>query len=140
MTTDTAQAPECMIFLLSKAYQRGHALVKKRLLPFGLTNMQYVILETLWLKDGLTAVELGTILAIDKATLSGVLERMAEGGWVAKQNDDRDRRAIRVFLTARANHMKASLQKERQAANDELLSMFTIEERVLLRRLLKDLA
>ncbi|ABW67424.1 MarR family winged helix-turn-helix transcriptional regulator [Desulfosudis oleivorans] len=140
MTTDTAQAPECMIFLLSKAYQKGHGLVKKRLLPFGLTNMQYVILETLWMQDGLTAVELSMILAIDKATLSGVLERMAEGGWIEKQNDDRDRRAIRVFLTARANRMKESLQKERQAANDELLSMFTIEEKVLLRRLLKDMA
>ena len=140
MTTDSNQTPECMIFLLSKAYQKGHALVKKRLLPFGLTNIQYVILEVLWLENGLSAVELGTILAIDKATLSGVLERMNEGGWIEKRNDDRDRRAIRVFLTEKADRMKESLQKERQTANDELLSKFTVEEKVLLRRLLKDIS
>ncbi|MEW6080041.1 MAG: MarR family transcriptional regulator [Thermodesulfobacteriota bacterium] len=140
MITDGSQSPECMIFLLSKAYQKGHALVKKRLLPYGLTNIQYVILEALWLADGLSAVELGAVLAIDKATLSGVLERISEGGWIEKRSDDRDRRAIRIFLTEKANRMKETLQKERQAANDELLSKFTIEERVLLRRLLKDIS
>ena len=140
MNTDNTQAPECMIFLLSKAYQKGHALVKKRLQPFGLTNIQYVILEALWLADGLTAVELGTILAIDKATLSGVLERMNEGGWIEKRDDDRDRRAIRVFLMEKSKKMKAALQAERQAANDELLAGFTVEEKVLLRRLLKDIS
>lgn len=140
MNAGNTQAPECMIFLLSKAYQKGQGLVKKRLLPFGLTNIQYVILETLWLEDGLTAVALSAILAIDKATLSGVLERMAEGGWIEKKDDDRDRRAIRVFLTEKASRMRETLQKERQAANEELLSGFTVEEKVLLRRLLKDMA
>lgn len=140
MTTEGNQAPECMIFLLSKAYQKGHALVKRRLLPFGLTNIQYVILEALWQADGLSAVELGAILAIDKATLSGVLERMSESGWIEKRGDDRDRRAIRVFLTDKAGRMKETLQKERQEANDELLSKFTVEEKVLLRRLLKDIS
>lgn len=140
MKTNNKQPPECMIFLLSKAYQKGHALVKKRLLPFGLTNIQYVILEALWLADGLAAVELGAILAIDKATLSGVLERMSEGGWIEKKDDDRDRRAIRVFLTEKSKQMKETLKKARQAANDELLAGFRVEEKVLLRRLLKDIA
>jgi DNA-binding MarR family transcriptional regulator len=139
MKTEDNPAPECMIFLLSKAYQRGHALVKKRLQPFGLTNLQYLILETLWLQDGLTAGELGAILAIDKATLSGVLDRMTEGGWIEKKEDERDRRAVRVMLTDKSRSMKEALRQERQAANDELLSCFSVEEKVLLRRLLKDM-
>ena len=137
---DDNNAPDCMIFLLSKAYQKGHGIVKKKLMPYGLTNIQYVVLETLWLAEGLTAVELGMILSIDKATLSGVLERMVEGGWIEKRPDEKDRRALRIYLTEKAQEMKGQLQEERQAANDELLSGFTIEEKVLLRRLLIDMA
>ncbi|MBU0994829.1 MAG: MarR family transcriptional regulator [Proteobacteria bacterium] len=141
MKTEDNAAPDCMIFLLSKAYQKGHGLVKKRLLQYGLTNIQYVILEALWQMkgDGITAVELGAILSIDKSTLSGVLERMVEGGWIEKQPDEKDRRAIRVFPAEKALHMKEILQQERQAANEELLLRFTIEEKVLFRRFLMDL-
>lgn len=114
---------------------------KKKLLPYGLTNIQYVILETLWQMkgDGITAVELGGILSIDKATLSGVLERMAEGGWIEKRPDEKDRRAIRVFPTEKALQMKKVLQQDRQEANEELLERFTVEEKVLFRRFLMDL-
>lgn len=135
---DDTNVPDCMIFLLSKAYQKGHGIVKKKLMPYGLTNIQHVVLETLWLAEGLTAVEMGMILSIDKATLSGVLERMVEGGWIEKRPDEKDRRALRIYLTEKAQDMKGQLQEERQMANDELLSGFTLEERVLLRRLLMD--
>jgi len=66
----------CYVYLLSKAYQKGHGLVQKRLLPYGLTNIQYVVLELLWHREGLTAGEIGRLLVIDKATLSDVLDRM----------------------------------------------------------------
>lgn len=136
---DDTHAPDCMIFLLSKAFQKGHFLIKKRLAPYGLTNMQYVVLETLFHLEGLTAVELSTILAMDKATLSGVLERMAESGFIEKRPDENDRRAIRVYLTERSKNLRATLLKEREAANEELLSGFKIEEKVLLRRFLMDM-
>ncbi len=50
---------DCYIFLLSRASQKGHQLVQKRLEPYEITNIQYVVLEMLWNQDGLTAVELG---------------------------------------------------------------------------------
>ncbi len=132
--------PECMIFLLSKAYQKGQSLVQKRLRPYGLTNIQYVVLEVLWYTDGLTGIELGKHLMIDKATLSGVLDRMSEAGWIDKRTDDKDRRAIRIYPTQRANEMRDTLVTERQEANEELLTGFTVEERVLLRRFLLEMA
>jgi DNA-binding MarR family transcriptional regulator len=128
-----------MIFLLSKAFQKGHFLIKKRLAPYGLTNRQYVVLETIFHLEGLTAVELSTILAMDKATLSGVLERMAESGFIEKRPDENDRRAIRIYLTEKSKNLRAPLLNQREAANEELLSGFKIEEKVLLRRFLMDM-
>jgi len=136
MSTSPAAGSNCYVFLLSKAYQRGHGLVQKRLQPYGVTNVQYVILETLWDREGLTAVELGQLLTIDKATLSGILDRMADAGLLIKRHDPRDRRMLRLYPSEKAHNLKETLVEERKQANEELLTGFTPEERVLLRRLL----
>ncbi|MCP4756648.1 MAG: MarR family transcriptional regulator [Proteobacteria bacterium] len=130
---------ECFVFLLSKAYQKGHQLVQKRLKPFGLTNVQYVVLEILWHQKGLTAVTLGNRLMIDKATMSGILDRMTDSGLMVKKQDDKDRRMTRLFPSERANELKDRLIEERRNANEELLSGFTSEERIVLRRLLLEI-
>jgi DNA-binding MarR family transcriptional regulator len=139
MKTQDNQLPDCMIFLLSKAYQKGHGLVQKRLRPHGLTNLQYVVLEVLWKVKELTANELGRMLNIDKATLSGVLDRMADGGWLSRQQDPNDKRVNRISLNEKAYQVKDALVEERKKANDELLAGFSLEERMLLKRLLADL-
>jgi len=131
---------DCYVFMLSKAYQRGHRLVQSRLKPYGLTNLQYVILEMLWARPGASAAELGKELTIDKATLSGVLERMAEAGWLERRPDPDDGRMTRLYASNRAGEHQEELTSLRQEANQELLEGFNPEERVLLRRFLLDLA
>ena len=136
MADNNKISTDCYIFLLSKAYQRGHHLVQKRLEPLGLTNIQYVVLEMLWHEQGLNAVELGKRTNIDKATLSGVLDRMSDAGWINKRRDAGDKRMFRLFPSAKSIRLKDKLKAEREDANEELLSGITPEERVLLRRLL----
>jgi len=131
--------PDCTIFLLAKAYQRAHALFKQRLAPYGLTTMQHLVLEGLWYQEGQTAAELGKLLVLDKATLSGVLERLSEAGWVEKRPDPDDRRVVRLFTSSKAEGRKAELIALRTQANAELLAVFSPEEQVLLKRFLWDL-
>ena len=38
-------------------------------------------------EPGMTAAELGKALTLDKATLSGVIDRLADGGWIIKKGD-----------------------------------------------------
>ncbi len=131
--------PDCTIFLLAKAYQKAHGDFKEILKPYGLTNLQHLVLEGLWYEEGLTAAELGKMLVLDKATLSGVLERMHDSGWIKKRRDTDDRRVVRLFPAARAEENKAELIALRREANDALLADFSLEEQVLLKRMLKDL-
>lgn len=135
----TDPIPDCSVFLLAKAYQKAHGLVKKRLKPFGLTNIQHLVLEGLWHRAGVTASELGKLLRLDKATLSGVLDRMAEAGWIVKEQDASDKRVIRLYPSTQATALKDKLIEARQKANEELLADFSLEERVLFKRLLQDL-
>ena len=131
--------PDCTVFLLGKAYQKAHGDFQKRLKPYGLTNMQHLVLEGLWYREGMTAAELSKCLILDKATLSGVLDRLVDAGWILKKPDPDDRRIYRLYPSARANRMKDRLIEERKRANEALLSPFTPEEQVLLKRLLRDL-
>jgi len=139
MTNLPEDLPDCTVFLLGKAYQKAHADFQKRLKPYGLTNMQHLVLEGLWYQEGMTAADLGKVLILDKATLSGVLDRMTEAGWIVKEQAPEDRRVYRLYPSAKANEMKEQLIAERRKANAELLSGFTLEEQVLFKRLLRDM-
>ena len=92
MTKLPDDVPDCMVFLLGKAYQKAHAGFKKQLRPYGLTNLQHLVLEGLWYRQGMTAAQLCKFLILDKATLSGVLERLTAHGWVTKSPHPDDRR------------------------------------------------
>ena len=130
---------DCILFLLAKAYQKTHGDFKKRLHPYGLTPIQHLVLEALWDEDGLSAGDIGKRLVFDGATLSGVLDRLAAGGWVLKQSDTEDKRMLRISLTPKSKDLKPKLSAVRNKTNEEILARFSLEEKVLLKRLLRDI-
>lgn len=130
--------PDCMVFLLGKAYQKAHALFKNQLTPYGLTSLQHLVLEGLWYRQGMTAAQLGKFLILDKATLSGVLERMAGGDWIVKKPHPEDRRTLSIYTSQKADQMKERLIQERIRANEQILRPFCLEEKLLFKRLLTD--
>ena len=131
---------DCVIFLLAKAYQKAHGTFKKRLTGYGLTPIQHLILEVLWDEDGLSASTISERLVLDPATLSGVLERMVLGGWIFKHPDPEDKRTLRICLSDKGISLKPRLTTERDQANQECLDGLTMEEKVLLKRLLRDVS
>jgi DNA-binding MarR family transcriptional regulator len=131
--------PDCTIFLLAKAYQKAHGRFKAMLRPYDLTNLQHLVLEGLWYQEGMTAADLGKLLVLDKATLSGILDRMIDAGWIRKKRDPADRRLYRLFTTEKANQAKQELIDLRIKANKALLGGFSDEEQVLFKRLLREL-
>jgi DNA-binding MarR family transcriptional regulator len=130
--------PDCMVFLLAKAYQKAHANFKKQLTPYGLTTLQHLVLEGLWYRQGMTAAQLGKFLILDKATLSGVLERMVKGGWIQKKTNKKDKRQLSIHTSQKADALKVELIKERQKSNEALLKPFSTEEKILFKRFLTD--
>lgn len=130
---------DVILFILSKANQKVYATFKSRLLPYGLTPMQALVLHALYEEEGLAAGELGKRLALDSATLSGVMDRMEENGWITKNAFKEDRRVLNIQLTDKARQCRNKFLKETEELNREVLSVFNTEERLLLIRLLKDL-
>jgi len=130
---------DCIVFLLAKAYQKAHGCLKKRVAEFGLTPIQVLVLEALRDEEGVSSGELGRKLLLDSATLSGVLDRLAEKRWIVKEPDEVDRRSLRIYLGETARQLNGMIGEQRQKANDDVMKKLSAEERVLLKRLLKDL-
>ncbi|THB78409.1 MAG: MarR family transcriptional regulator [Desulfobacteraceae bacterium] len=101
--------------------------------------MQHLILEGLWYHEGATAAELGKLLILDKATLSGIIDRLEDAGWIEKRLDRTDKRVFRLYPSKKANDIKAELIGVREKGNDLLLSGFTVEEKIVFKRLLQSL-
>jgi len=130
---------DVILFILSKANQRVYATFKAQLQSYGMTPMQGLVLHALYEEEGLSAGELGKRLALDSATLSGVLDRMAAGGWIIKNAVEADRRVMNIQLTDKARQCRDKFLEDTVAVNQEVLSTFSMEERLLLIRMLKDL-
>jgi DNA-binding MarR family transcriptional regulator len=75
---------------------------EERIKDLGLTRSQWRVLMTLQRTDGgQTQTELADLSEIEKAPLGKTLDRLEESGWIVRKDDPTDRRARRVYATAK---------------------------------------
>ena len=129
----------CVCFLLSRAAQSAQKHLRQLLEPYGITPAQYLIIECLWVSDGMSPKLLGELLRFDSATLTGLIDRLERAGFVARERNPEDRRAIRVCLTKKGTEHKKELRALRWRANEEILREFPQEKRVLFKNALAEL-
>lgn len=130
---------DVILFILSKAYQKVYATFKSRTQLYGMTPMQALVLHALYEEEGLSAGELGKRLVLDGATLSGVLDRMADGGWITKNTAKDDRRVLNIQLTEKSRLYRDTFLKDTEKLHSDVLSSLSGEEKRMLIRMLKDL-
>lgn len=130
---------DVILFVLSKANQKVYATFKSRLVPYNLTPVQALVLHALYDEEGISSGELGKRLGLDSATLSGVLDRMEENEWIIRNAFKEDKRVVNIFLMEKSHQIRNRFLKETSELNQEILSVFSMEERLLFVRMLKDL-
>ncbi len=84
---------------LVQCYQAFEAYSAADIRAQGLTPPQFDIVATLGNTPGMTATELGEKTLITKGTLTGVVDRLAERGWVERVAHGSDRRCQIIRLT-----------------------------------------
>ena len=67
--------------------------------PLGLTYTQYIVFLVLWEKDGITVGELCERLMLDNGTLSPLLKKMQQAGYVERKRSEADDRVVVITLT-----------------------------------------
>lgn len=85
-------------------FLRFYLLSNKRLqddlLRIGLTPPQFYVLATLGYTGGLPFNEIGAKMMVTVSNLTGIVDRLEEKGLAVRERNSRDRRVVRVILTA----------------------------------------
>ena len=89
-----------LCFPLYAAARNVTGLYTPWLKPLGLTYTQYIVLLVLWEKDGLSVTEIGEKLMLDNGTLSPLLKKLEQAGYVSRQRSREDERIVSIVLTA----------------------------------------
>ncbi|ASE35574.1 MarR family transcriptional regulator [Mammaliicoccus sciuri] len=79
---------------------------EKELKSFGLTYSQYLVLLSLWEENPQTLHSIGHKLDLSSNTLTPLLKRLEQSGWVTRQKSDQDKRQLVVSLTQKGKEQK----------------------------------
>ena len=88
-----------LCFPLYAAARNVTGLYTPWLKPLGLTYTQYIVFLVLWEKDGLSVSEIGEKLMLDNGTLSPLLKKMEQAGYVERRRCRGDNRVVEITLT-----------------------------------------
>lgn len=121
-------------FVLRKANQRHLAIFAAQI--GDLTPPQFAALAKLAEVGETSQNQLGTLVAMDAATVKGVIDRLKGRGLVDVRNHEEDRRRIVVSLTQAGSEALARLVPVARAVTEETLSPLTAREAATLMRLL----
>jgi DNA-binding MarR family transcriptional regulator len=72
----------------------------------GLTYTQYILFLVLWEKDGLTVGEICRKLMLDSGTLSPVLKKLRQQGYIEKTQSPTDERSFIITLTGQGKALQ----------------------------------
>lgn len=110
--------PDMLCFALHSTAQAVHAAYVPLLAPFGLTYPQYLVLSALAGADR-TVGQLGAVLRLETNTLTPLLKRMEQAGWLTRTRDTGDERVVRLSLTAAGRDLAARTEGVSRAFADK---------------------
>ena len=106
-----------LCFPLYAASRSVVSLYTPYLKPLGLTYTQYIVFLVLWERDGIPVGELCDRLLLDNGTLSPLLKKLQQAGYLERTRSTEDDRVVLITLTeeGRALQEKARTIPEKVA-------------------------
>ena len=95
-----------LCFPLYAAARNVTGLYTPLLKPLGLTYTQYIVFLVLWEKDGVSVTEIGEKLMLDNGTLSPLLKKMEQAGYVERRRSREDDRVVEITLTEKGRALQ----------------------------------
>ena len=95
-----------LCFPLYAAARNVTGLYAPCLKPLGLTYTQYIVFLVLWEKDGLSVSEIGEKLMLDNGTLSPLLKKMEQEGYIERRRSPEDDRVVKITLTEKGRQLQ----------------------------------
>lgn len=123
--------------------QANHALFKDfdaRVRAAGLSSIEWRVLATLQDSEPLTVSQLALDVLSKQPTVTKLVQRMAEQGWVALQADAADQRRTLVAITPEGRRLVRPLLQQARRHEAQALRALAAPEQAALKALLARLA
>ncbi len=123
-------------FLLSDVFRLLRQDFERRVQSLGLTLTQWRAIAHLSREQGIHQSALAEILDVSPITLTRLIDRMEQAGWVERRPDPADRRATCLYLTERVEPLLATMHVKAVETNEAALAGLSEDAR---RRFVKSL-
>lgn len=116
--SDAMKLANQLCFPLYAASRNVISLYTPWLKPLGLTYTQYIVFLVLWEKDGITVGDICEKLMLDNGTISPLLKKMEQAGYIERRRCEEDDRVVLITLTEEGRKLqeKASIVPEKVAS------------------------
>ena len=137
MITEPGFVDDYLAYLLARASHlissEFHAVVKAS----GLSLMEWRVMASLSGKDALSVGELADIVLAKQPTVTKLVGRMAEAGWVQRVDAPHDKRQSLVSLTPAGRRKVKPLLGQAQAHEAQVMADIGVSEVAQLKRVLE---
>src|SRR5437868_12545987 len=123
--------------LIRRAHQRAVAIFMDETAEFGVTPVQFAILNALIEEPGEDQVTLAGRVAFDAATFGSVIHRLEARGWVLRKPDAQDKRRKLLWVTAEGERAAMAMKRAVAKAQVRILGPLEARERDQLMNLLE---
>ncbi|GIG63713.1 MarR family winged helix-turn-helix transcriptional regulator [Phytomonospora endophytica] len=128
-------------WLLHRAAQRIKTDLDEKARGYGLSGFRdWIVLAALVSGEKRTQLAISHEVALDKTTLTALLDRLERDGFIVRTVDPHDRRARVPEATEKGREVQAALQDCRDGVENAMLDEFTDEERNVFQHVLRRLA
>lgn len=126
--------------LIRRAQQISTALFAEECAGFDLTAVQYAALAAIKANPEVDATRLSALIAFDRSTIGGVLERLEAKGWVLRTSSPADKRVKLLRLTLEGERLLRRVAPAVRRVQQRLLEPLAPADRTTILRLLGRLA
>jgi DNA-binding MarR family transcriptional regulator len=96
-------------FTLAELQRLTRAYADKEAARYGITRAQWAVLAGVERNEGMKQTELAEQLEMQPITLTRLIDKLCDNGWIERRGDDSDRRINRLYLKKAARPLLAKL-------------------------------
>jgi MarR family transcriptional regulator, transcriptional regulator for hemolysin len=97
------------LFTLGEVQRLLRAYADKEAARYGITRAQWAVLAKVERNEGMKQSELAELMEMQPITLTRLVDRLCENGWIERRGDETDRRVNRLFLRKAARPLLGKL-------------------------------
>ena len=98
-----------LLFTLGEVQRLVRAYADKQAARYGITRAQWAVLAKVERAEGMKQTELAEQMEMQPITLTRLIDRLCDNGWIERRSDDSDRRVNRLYLRKAARPLLGKL-------------------------------